>query len=102
MWRNGYKQKESRFRQDNRKKFFTMRVVRHWDMLLREAVDAPSLAGWSFKQPGLVGDVLTYSRGLELGDLKEAPSNLNHSDYRYKLWVRAGRVPCSGQGCGHC
>lgn len=41
-----------------------MRVVRHWDMLLREAVDAPSLAGWGFKQPGLVGDVLTYSRGV--------------------------------------
>ncbi|KFV04479.1 hypothetical protein N339_12581, partial [Pterocles gutturalis] len=35
--------KEGRFRLGIRKKLFTVRVVRHWNRLPREAVDAPSL-----------------------------------------------------------
>ncbi|KAK4819788.1 LOW QUALITY PROTEIN: hypothetical protein QYF61_011388 [Mycteria americana] len=40
---NGFKQKEGRFRLDIGKKFFTMRVVKHWNRLTRKVVDAPSL-----------------------------------------------------------
>ena len=37
------KLKDGRFRLDIRKKFFTMRVMRYWNSLLREDEDAPSL-----------------------------------------------------------
>jgi len=40
---NGCKLKEGRLRLDTMKKFFTVRVVKHWHRLPREAVDAPSL-----------------------------------------------------------
>ena len=40
---NGFKLTKGRFTLDIRKKFFTMRAVRHWHRLPRAAVNAPSL-----------------------------------------------------------
>ncbi|KFQ95255.1 hypothetical protein Y956_10455, partial [Nipponia nippon] len=52
------KLKEGRFRLDLRKEFFTMRVVRHWNGLPREAVDAPSLEVFKARLDGALSHLV--------------------------------------------
>ncbi|KFP56066.1 hypothetical protein N323_09706, partial [Cathartes aura] len=55
---NGFKLKEGRFRLDIRKKFFTMRVVNHWNRLPREVIDAPSLETFQVRLDGALSNLL--------------------------------------------
>ncbi|KFR05341.1 hypothetical protein Y956_13243, partial [Nipponia nippon] len=55
---NGFKLKEGRFRLDIREKFFTMRVVRHWNRLPRETVDAPSLEVFKAGSDGALSNLV--------------------------------------------
>ena len=66
---NRFKLKEGRFRLDIRKKFFTVRMVRHWHRLPREAVAAPSLEVFKARLDGaltilVVEDVPAHGGGV--------------------------------------
>ncbi|KFO61822.1 hypothetical protein N302_06167, partial [Corvus brachyrhynchos] len=55
---NGYKLKEGKFRLDIRKKFFTVRVERHWNRLPKKAVDVPSLKVFKARLDGVLSNLV--------------------------------------------
>jgi len=55
---NDCKLKEGRFKLDIRKKFFTMRVVKHWHRLPREAVATPSMAVFKARLDGALSNLV--------------------------------------------
>jgi len=73
---NGIKPKDCRFRLDIRKKSFTLRVVRHWHRLPREAVAVTSLAVFKARLDGALSNLvwwkvsLLIAGRLELDDLQ--------------------------------
>ena len=54
--RNGFKLEEGIFRLDIRKKFFALRVVRHWNRLHRKVVNAPSLEAFKARLDGALSN----------------------------------------------
>jgi len=55
---NSFKLKEGRFRLNIRKKLFTMRVVKHWNTLPREVLDAPSLETFKARLDGVLSNLI--------------------------------------------
>ncbi|KFQ64329.1 hypothetical protein N334_03016, partial [Pelecanus crispus] len=55
---NGFKLKEGRFRLDIKKTFFTVRVVKYWNRLPREVIDAPSLATFKVRLDGALNNLI--------------------------------------------
>jgi len=57
---SGFKLKEGRFRLDIGTKIFTVRVVRGWNRLPREAGNAPSLEVFKARLNGALGSLLQH------------------------------------------
>jgi len=55
---NGFKLREGRFRLDMRKKLLMMRVVKHWNRLPREVVEAPSLEPFKARLHGALSNLV--------------------------------------------
>jgi len=61
---NGFKLREGRFRLGIRKKFFTLRVVKHWLRLPREVVEAPSLETFKARLEGALSNLIWLKMSL--------------------------------------
>ena len=55
---NGFKLEDVGYRLHKRKKFFTMRVVRHWKRFLTEVVDSPSLEAFTARVDGALRNLI--------------------------------------------
>jgi len=65
---NGFKLKEVRFWLDIKKKSLTVRVVRHWNRLPRDVIDAQSLETFKARLDQALGNLIYLCMSLFIGE----------------------------------
>ena len=63
---NGFKLRQGRLRLNIRRKFFTQRVVMHWNRLPKEVVDAPSLEAFKTRLDVALGSLVWWLATLHI------------------------------------
>lgn len=73
-----FKLKEGKFRLNIGKKFFNLRMVRHWHRLPREVADVPPSellkAGWVLQRLCLVGGLPATAGGVGIWSISTLPT----------------------------
>lgn len=95
IWGNSTKLLHGRFSQDTRKKLFSMRQVKHWNSIPREAVDAPCLSAFKRYLNNALNKIQVNSEvAMQLDSTSVGPFQPNYYRYPdflthkvYSVWV---------------
>jgi len=95
---NGLKLRQGKFRLDIRRKFFTQRVVAHWNRVPKEVVDTPSLEAFKARLDVALGSLVWWTvtlhvaGGLKLNDHCGPFQPRPFYDSNIQHWENAGRA----------
>ena len=109
---NGFKLRQGRLRLGIRRKFLTQRVVRHWNGLPKQVVDAPSLEACKARLDVALGSLVCWLATLHIADdiccpFQPRPFILGTSAASSALFFRGWQwqgvtVPQPDNPDGHC